>query len=336
MNKLRVGVIGCGGRAGGHAARLSVLKEVKLTAFCDIIEDKAKVFSEKYGGNVYTDWQRMFDEEKLDIVYVCLPPFAHGDEVMVAAENGIHVFIEKPIALSMDLAGRMTRAVEKYGVKSQVGYQCRFALSIERAKELIRDGDAGEVGLAVGWYLCNFLHLDAWERCAWWRDKEKSGGQIVEQATHLYDILRYLCGDVDRIYGEMNKKFCVDIPSLTVEDVYSATFRFRSGAVGAVVSTLWGVPSHSWFRWLIATENYTLESPKLGILTTYTTKAPVKVTTISEERDLILLQTLNLVKAILEDKETRTPMAEGTKTLEFTLATMRAMETGRVVKLPLR
>ena len=76
--------------------------------------------------------------------------------------------------------------------------------------------------------------------------------------------------------------------------------------------------------------------PELQSLTTYTTKAPVKVTTVSEERDVILLQTLNLVKAILEDKETRTPMAEGAKTLEFTLAAMKAMETGQVVKLPLR
>jgi len=331
LNELKVGVIGCGGIAGAHATRLSTLKEVKLTAFSDIDEKRAKDFADKYGGNVYADWHRMLEKEELDVVYICLPPFAHTDEVMVAAERGIHIFIEKPIALNMDLAKRMVEAVEKHGVKSQVGYQIRFGLAAEKAQELIKEGEAGDVGLALGWYWCHFLHS-----LAWWRDKKRSGGQIVEQATHLYDALRYLCGDVDKVYGEMNKKFWVDVPDLTIEDVSSLTVRFKSGAVGAIVSTTWGVPNQWWLRWLIATKNYTLESSDANTLTLYTTEAPVKRQTISEERDMQLLEAQDLIQAVLKDKETRTPMVEGAKSLEFTLAAMKSMETGRPVKLPLK
>ncbi|HID90521.1 TPA: Gfo/Idh/MocA family oxidoreductase, partial [Candidatus Bathyarchaeota archaeon] len=264
LNRLKVGMIGCGGIAKVHVARLSALEEVELTAFCDIADERARAFSQRYGGNVYADWHEMFDREKLDIVYICLPPFAHEDEVTIAAEKGVHVFIEKPIALSMDLAKRMVRAVERHGVKSQVGYQCRFGLGVERAKQLIQSGEAGDVGLALGLYWCNYLGG------AWWRDKRRSGGQMVEQATHVYDALRYLCGEVDRVHGEMNRKFWVEVPDLTIEDVSGLAFRFKSGAVGAIVSTTWGVPGRWWLRWLIAARRYTLESPDVNSLTLYT------------------------------------------------------------------
>ena len=158
----------------------------------------------------------------------------------------------------------------------------------------------------------------------------------MEQATHLYDALRYLCGDVDKVYGEMDKKFWVEVPDLTIEDVSSLTVRFKSGALGAIVSTTWGVSNQWWIRWLIAAKNYTLESSDVNTLTLYTTEAPVKRQTISDERDMQLLEAQDLIQAVLKDKETRTPMVEGAKSLEFTLAAMKSMETGRPVKLPLK
>jgi len=329
LDKLRIGMIGCGGIAGVHVRALSTMSEIKLNAFADIVEEKANAFSNQYGGRVYTDWHEMLDKEKLDIVYICLPPFAHEDEVMVAAEKGVNIFIEKPIALNMKLAREMVKAVEKYDVKSQVGYCCRFGAGIEKAKNLIQTGEAGDVGLAVGWYWCHFLGG------SWWRDKEKSGGQIVEQSTHLYDAFRYLCGDVDMVYGHMNKKFWVDIPDLTNEDISSSTFRFKSGAVGAIVATTWGVPNQWWLRWLIATKKYTLESSGSNSLTFYTAEAPVKTQMISEDRNVYLLEAKDLVQAVLEDKETRIPIEDGAKTLGFTLAARKSMETGQPVSLPL-
>jgi len=195
MNGLRIGMIGCGGIAEVHVERLKTLEAAQLVGFADIVEEKARSFSKKYGGEPYTDWREMLGKERLDIVYVCLPPFAHEDEVVVASEKGIHVFIEKPIALNMKLARKMVRAVEKSGVKSQVGYVSRFAYGVEEAKRLIQTGEAGDIGLALGWYWCHFLGGK------WWRDKSKSGGQIVEQTTHLFDLLRHLCGEVEAVYG---------------------------------------------------------------------------------------------------------------------------------------
>jgi len=327
MDRLRVGTVGCGGIAKVHAERLKSLEEAELVAFADVVEEKAKAFSETYRGKAYVDWRVMLDKESLDVVYICLPPFAHQDEVMIAAEKGIRIFIEKPIALSMGLAKKMVRAVEKHGVKSQVGYSCRFGYGVEEARRLIQSGEAGEVGLASGLYWCHFLGGD------WWRDKEKSGGQIVEQSTHLFDAFRFLCGDVEVVHGEMNRVFWTDVDDLTNEDVSSSTFRFRSGAVGSIVATTWGVPSQWWFRWLIATRNYALYSENINALTLYSTKTPVKTKTVSEERDTYLLEACDMLQAVKEDGETRTPIQEGAKSLEFTLAARRSMETGRPVRL---
>jgi predicted dehydrogenase len=329
LERLKVGFIGCGGIASAHAERLKNIREAHMVAFADVAEEKAKLFSSEYGGRHYKDWREMLDKENLDLVYVCLPPFAHTDEVMAAAEKGIHVFIEKPIALNVELAKQMVRAVEKSGVKSQVGYNCRFGYAVEETKRLMQNGEAGDAGLFLGMYWCNFMRWD------WWKDKNKSGGQIIEQSTHVYDIARYLCGEVDVVYGQMNRKFWNDVPDITIEDLSSATFKFKSGALGAITATIWGAYGQWWLKWNLVAKNYTFESRDANTLTLYSARPPQKTMTVYEERDTYLLEAKDLIKAILEDRNTRTPIEEGAKTLEFTLAAVKSMETGKPVALPL-
>ena len=86
---------------------------------------------------------------------------------------------------------------------------------------------------------------------------------------------------------------------------------------------------------MIAARNYTLESRDANTLTVYSTESPLKTRMLSEVRDTYLLEAKDLIHAVLEDEETKTPIGEGAKTLEFTLAAMRSMETGSPVKLPL-
>ena len=328
MKKLNVGVIGCGGIARVHAERLKSINEVDMVAFADLIKGKAELFSKRYGGRAYSDWREMLSKEDLDIVYICIPPFAHSDEVMVSAEKGIHIFIEKPISLNMNQAWNMVKAVERSGVKSQVGYCMRFGYAAEKARNLIESGEAGRVGLAMGWYICHSLGS------SWWRDKNKSGGQVVEQSTHLYDALRYFCGEVDVVYGLMNRIFWIDVPDLTIEDVNSTTFRFKSGAIGSISSTTWGANSQWWFKWIIATEEYTMHAENGNTLNLYSTRRK-KVVREWEDRDVYLLEAKDLIWAVLNDEKTRTPIRDGAKTLEFTLAARKSMETGKPVKLPL-
>ena len=107
MSALRTAFIGCGGFARRHAAILSKLDDVQLVGFCDQGLDRAEAFNPDYAAGqarTYVDYQVMFAELELGLVYICLPPYAHGREVELACAHGVHFLIEKPIALSLELA----------------------------------------------------------------------------------------------------------------------------------------------------------------------------------------------------------------------------------------
>jgi len=329
VQKLRVGFIGCGGIAQAHAERLATYGDVELVAFSDVVVDRAKWFASRYGGRAYGSWREMLDRERLDAVFICIPPFAHEDEVMVAAEKGVHIYIEKPIALDLKLASEMVRAVERAGVKSQVGYQNRFSLGAEVAKRMIEEGRVGDVGLVVGRYWCRSIRRD------WWIDRSKSGGQVVEQATHLYDLLRWLCGPVERVYAEMDRIFYRGEPGMTIEDVSAATLRFRSGAIGVVTATIGAVSHYWWFGWTIVGSSAMLESEEPNSLRVYYSAAePLRVEEYREVgRDTIRLAQRDFIDAIKHDRETRTPIREGAETLKLTLAVVKSAEERRPVSL---
>lgn len=322
MRRLRIGFIGCGGIAAAHASRLAKMEDVELSAFSDAVLSKAQSFAGRYGGRAYADWMSMLDHEKLDAVFICLPPFAHSNEVEVAAEKGIHVYIEKPIALSMDLAHRMVKAVEKYGIKSQVGYQLRFSFAGERTKQLVESGELGRIGLVTGLYWCRFIRTD------WWIDRSKSGGQIVEQSTHLYDLLRWFCGDVSTVYAEMDRLFYRDVAGMTIEDTSGVVLRFKSGAIGVVSSTIGAVPDQWWVKWSIVGSDATLEAEGAdGVRIYRSVRKPLIVEDYREHgRDPMVLAERDFIEAILYDRETRVPISEGAKTLRVTLAAVESAD----------
>lgn len=331
MRQFRVGLIGCGGIANHHATILHGLKNVEIAAFCDIEGERVRQFSEKYAkgkAETFTDYGAMFDRVPLDVVFICLPPFAHRDEVEQAATHGVHILIEKPIALDLATADRMVAATDRAGVKTQVGFMSRFGEAIERVKGMLENGAAGPPGLLVGKYYCNALHAP------WWREKEKSGGQIVEQIIHTYDVTRYLLGEPETVFARTANRFHREVPGYTSEDVSATVITFASGAVATVAGTNGAIPG----RWLssydLVTQNLTVTFADANHATlTHTNVSPVKEETINSSRNFSLAQTLDLLEAIEHDRPTRTPMIEGRKTLALVLAATQSGETGEVVRV---
>ena len=129
-SELRVGIIGCGGIAGGkHLPALSKLSPVKLVAFCDIVPDRASAHAEKFGvsgANVYTGYQKLLEKEKLDVVHILTPNNSHSEITCAALEAGCHVMCEKPMAKTADGARKMVAAAKKTGKKLTIGYQNRY------------------------------------------------------------------------------------------------------------------------------------------------------------------------------------------------------------------
>lgn len=326
----KVGFIGCGGIANAHARALSsISNRAQMVAFCDIEEERARWFSQNYTGGkakVFTDYREMFDKVDIDIVYISLPPYAHKDEVDIAAEKGIHIFIEKPIALDMETANRMVQAVEKNKVKSQVGFMFRFGEAIETLERLLCN--YGPVGLMMGRYMCNSLHSP------WWRDKTKSGGQVVEQIIHIFDLIRHFMGEPKLVFTKMNNLFHRDIPDYTVEDVSGTVIMFQNGGIATVSATNGAIPG----KWIaqvdLIAKGLTASLPDANHASIYLTSNPWESKMeIASSKDIYLAETIDLLDAIEQDRPTRVPMIEGAKSLQLVLSAARSAEENKPVEL---
>lgn len=332
MKRLHTAILGCGGFANRHAQNLIGLpEEIELTAFCDHHEWNAREFSEKYSdgkGTIFTDPQKMFEKTDLDLVVICLPPFAHTNEVALAAQHGVHILIEKPIALSSEHAWRMVEAVESAGVKTQVGFMFRFGAAIERLNELIATGEAGPLGLMSARYFCNSLHAP------WWRDRSRSGGQLVEQVIHMVDLMHYLMGDAVSVYSRQENLFHRGVPDYTVEDVSATVFGFTGGGLGVIYATNGAIPDKWINDYRLVAQQLTVEFTSANnALFHFTAETPVRTETIASDRNIHLAELQNLLTAIRSNGVTRTPMREGAKSLDMALAATRAAEAHQEISL---
>jgi len=226
---IRIGFVGTGGIANTHFDALSQLPEAQPVAFCDIDSERAERAAARFGGRAYTDWRTMLDAESLDALYICLPPHAHDGVEIAAAERGIHLFVEKPVARDLDYARRAEEAIQKAGIISMVGYHFRYYGAIERAKERLQ-------GLPV------LMVKGAWDGgmpgVPWWRQHALSGGQLVEQTTHIFDLARYLVGEIVEVFTfSQNNPALLHHPDGDVNVADVVCLKFENGAVGVITDT---------------------------------------------------------------------------------------------------
>ncbi len=223
---IRIGVVGTGGIAQGHMNRFAEMEDVELVAFTDVQLDRAQAAAEKFGGNAYSDWREMYDKEDLTAVAIFVPPFAHGEMEIEACKRGWHLFIEKPIALNTDMARPILDAVKQSGVITAVAYKYRWDDHVLKAREMLADKT---IGMAIGWFWTGV------PGAPWWRIQAKSGGQMVEQTTHIVDMARFLCGEITAVSAFYSMRGAYrDFDDLDVADVGVANVYFENGAVGNI------------------------------------------------------------------------------------------------------
>ncbi len=225
---VKVAFIGIGGIMETHLRNLSAMKDVRMVAYCDTDIERAKRAAKVYGGRSYTDFRKMCDKERPRAVFVAVPPFAHGESEIEAAQRGIHLFVEKPIALTRDTGREIARAVRSAGIITSVGYNWRYLNHVAEARSALKNA---KVSLVMGYWLGGMPGV--W----WWRRRNKSGGQIVEQTTHIFDLARYLVGDVETVYAEAATGAMDDVNRYNIDDSSVVTLRFKNGAVGHINST---------------------------------------------------------------------------------------------------
>jgi predicted dehydrogenase len=231
MKQLRVGILGTGGIAAAHVKSLQKLPGVSVVGLCNHHLEKAEQFNAKHCGSAadcYSNFAEMLDRTPMDALHVCIPPGAHGGEAEAAAARGIHLFLEKPIALTIERAESIVAAVHRAGIRCQMGHHFRHTAPALRLKSMLDDGSAGRPLLMQGQWFNNRLYGD------WWRDPEMGGGQLIEQSIHLYDLARYFLGDAISVAGFVGRLGHDRFPQYRVDDTSAATIRFRNGAVASL------------------------------------------------------------------------------------------------------
>jgi len=232
--KVKVAFIGCGGIANAHIERLAKIEDVQFVCFSDVVKERAEKMAYKYGGNVYIDFREMFEKEKFDACFICVPPFAHQGQEEYCIERGIPFFVEKPVNLDLEKAKEIAKKIEEKNLVTGVGYVLRNYDIVDKAKEIIGNE---RIGLIRGKY---FGQVPGQEG-SWLHKKELSGGQLIEQATHTVDMMRYLVGEVDEVFayefeGINNKIY----KGYNVEDASVVLMRFKNGIIGNLSCTwLW-------------------------------------------------------------------------------------------------
>jgi len=331
MKTIRTAMVGCGSFAHKHAARLSTIDEISLVGFCDPMMENANTFNLEFTqgrGQVFFDYEQLFTDLELDLAYICLPPFAHGNEVELACSHGVNLLIEKPIALNMELARTMEKQVRASGIKCQVGFMYRFGKAALWLKDYLRQASPNNLGFMTARYACNSLH--SW----WWQDRTKSGGQLVEQVIHILDMTRFFLGEPIKIYSMQDNLFHQNNKGYSVEDTSATVIRFESGSLAAISATNGAIPNRWDYDWRFFSKDLTADfSDANHALLHYTSDPKLSETTLAAEDDLYLAETMDLLAAIHENRDPAVPIEEGVRSLNLALAATQAAEQDAPVSL---
>lgn len=223
---MKIAFIGAGGIANNYLGSLQKLTQ-PVAAICDVNGERAAKVARENSAAAYTEHREMLSAEKPDAVFVTIPPGAHNGQVADAVQAGAAVFVAKPIGLDFESVLRTRDAIEKAGVINQVGYMARYSDLTQRAKELVGNR---ALTLGFGRFMCRMG-----ANHPWWGQGAVSGGQMLEQSTHVFDWLRYFLGEVEEVFAYGHKGAANDIGDF--EDSTSCNLRFVNGAAGNVVST---------------------------------------------------------------------------------------------------
>lgn len=228
MKKLNVGIIGAGRIGQVHAKSITYhIPQAKIVAISDIYYEGAKRVAESLGiPNAYEDYHEILNNPEIDAVLICSSTDTHADIAVEAAEAGKHIFCEKPVDLTVAKIKKVIAAVEKAGVKLQIGFNRRYDHNFAEIKRLANDGKLGKL---------QTIKITS-------RDPEPpsidyvkvSGGIFLDMTVHDFDMARFIGGEVEEVYA--NAAVTVDEVIGEAGDVDTAliALKFKNGAIGVI------------------------------------------------------------------------------------------------------
>lgn len=317
---MRIGFIGVGGIATSYMRSLTRLN-IPVAAIADVNPERARTVGNEVGSAFFSDHRPMLEQSRLDAVFINIPPGAHSTEVIDAVDSGAAVFVAKPVALNMELARNIADFIKQRGAINQVGYMARYSDITLQARDLCADRP---LTLGFGRFLCKMS-----AKHPWWGKFDQSGGQIVEQSTHVFDLLRMFLGEVETVHAFGHKNAAPEIADF--DDSTVVNLKFKSGAVGNVVSSYIARAPEGFAVELNGRDLY-LRMQMDHKLTGSVNGDPVEY--LGEETGYFR-QVEMFVRAVQEKNQNivRSSYEDALKTLDLTLAATKSLASGEPVSL---
>ncbi len=356
-HSIRTALIGCGKVGHTHAQALQALSE--FVAVCDQDASRAAAFAEKYNVKPYTNLKTMLLEADVNMLTVCTPHPAHAESIEIAAEQGVHVLTEKPLAPDLQGCDRSILACRRNKVKLGVISQRRYYQPIVRMRQAIDQGKIGSPVLitltVMGWRAEEYYKMDAW-RGKW---SSEGGGVLVNQTVHQLDLFQWLMGEIDELFGYWDN---LNHPYIEVEDTAIAVVRFKNGGLGQILVSNSQKPGFYGKVHLHGSNGASVGaqteggSPFVAGVTTEIEPPINDIWTVPGEEDMLphwqqedrqfarthdimsyyhRLQIGDMLNAISEDREPMVNGEEGRKSVEIFTAIYRSQRDHVPVKFPL-
>jgi predicted dehydrogenase len=183
-------MIGLGWMGGQHLEVLGRLTGITVTAVCDSDQARAGEVAARLHGDAYPSWQELLERGRPDVLWVCTPPAAHREPVLNALARGVHVYLEKPIARTVEDGAAIAAAAAASPAVCAIGYQWHALDLVERLRDEL---DGQPVGLAVA------VSVGPTQERPWFLQRAQGGGNLLERGSHQVDLVRVVAGEVEAV-----------------------------------------------------------------------------------------------------------------------------------------
>ena len=345
---MKYALIGCGRIATNHM-KAAVNNKLNIVAVCDILPEAMEALLAKHdlqndaSIKRYTDYKQMIAENEIELISIATESGNHAEIALHCIDNGVHVIIEKPMAMSIDDAEEIIRRSEKKGVKVSACHQNRFNVAVQELRQALEAGRFGRLShgsIHVRWNRNQGYYTQAPWRGTWAQD----GGCLMNQCIHGIDLLRWMMGDeVEEVYGITKQQFH---DYLECEDIGMAVVKFKNGAVGTIEGTTNVYPKNLEETLYLFGETGTV---KIGGTSTNNidvwnfadeSEADQKNKGLQEATSNVYGNGhtslfADVMDAIRNDRKPYVDAVAGRNALEMILAIYQSAATGKPVKLPL-
>ena len=346
---MKYALIGCGRIATNHI-KAAVANKLEIAAVCDIVPEKMPELLAKHGLEndksikYYENYLELLDEVKPELVSIATESGVHAEIALACIDRGIHVIIEKPMAMSMQDADEIIRRSEEKQVKVSVCHQNRFNLAVQKTRAALEAGRFGRLShgsIHVRWNRDRNYYDQAPWRGTW----EQDGGCLMNQCIHGIDLLCWMFGgEVEEVYGATRQQFH---DYLEAEDVGLAVVKFKNGAIGTIEGTVNVYPKNLEETLYIFGQKGTV---KIGGKSTNNIDVwdfADETEADSENKNLKEVTSnvygnghtslfADVMDAIKNDRSPYVDAVSGRNALEIILAIYKSQKTGLPVRLPLK